>query len=590
MKKILSEKGNTLIVVLLMIVIFTITGLSLVTATFNGLKKTDARETQIQSTELAEKGIDYLSALIETKAQKIIGLNANDFDIAISAILDPYEVSNAADAFLPTAELPADEGELKVKVYERNRTSTDENDITQVMTLHSEAIVNGKKKTLISKIRLGGKQAPEVLNYAAGTYNPCSGKGGCNSKSDDGNMFLHGGVAVKGDLYVEGNLITSENAIIGTGSTWTSSDFPSVEGVNKPKALLLLKGSLFKSNKNLNYSQHITETNFTKNGYTKIKNENVSSAFTTYHEINKDYVPIVVARSADFAPIDITGQKNQFYFIRGTHEDVDGNFMNNPNQDTIKYRYENEDVYVSPNKNLIQINGSFVFNRLSTMDSSPNRNILIYNDEPQINQLTFKKGAYLGGNVTIGNPNIRHFNESAYHKFEINGPMFIDGDLTIWGANVTFNSTIYVTGKVNVQYSNLEGVNGANQTSKALILFSKGPILMANNSVYKDKPAFIRGFFYTEDMLEVYGVGSNLEIFGGVFGRKIVLNATKGKVSAVAGSNDERLGGNYSFEPVQSPSKSRLRITYNPELIKNPPQGLPIVKDISITKLERILQ
>jgi hypothetical protein len=42
----------------------------------------------------------------------------------------------------------------------------------------------------------------------------------------------------------------------------------------------------------------------------------------------------------------------------------------------------------------------------------------------------------------------RRFNDSdLYQKFEVDGPLFVDGDLHIVGANVKFNSTIYVTGK-----------------------------------------------------------------------------------------------------------------------------------------------
>jgi hypothetical protein len=93
--------------------------------------------------------------------------------------------------------------------------------------------------------------------------------------------------------------------------------------------------------------------------------------------------------------------------------------------------------------------------------------------------------------------------------------------------------------------------------------------------------------------MEIYGVGSNVEIQGGVFGRKIVLNATRGRVTPGSGYDDERTNGLYNFQSNQtqiSPSKSRLRIIYNPELIKNPPEGLPKVKDLAITKLEREIE
>jgi hypothetical protein len=216
MKNLLSERGNTLIIVLLMIVIFTVAGLSLVTTTFNGAKKTDAREKQIQSVELAEKGIDFLSTLLESKTQSLAGLPAKDFNDSLKNIIKNYEVTDATNAFLPNSSLPADDGTLKVKIYDRKKLNTDPEDLTQTMTLHSQATVKGKTKVLISTIKLGAKQVPDALNYALGAYNPCKERNGCTARDDDGNMFLHGGVAIKGDLYVERNLITKNKGIVGT--------------------------------------------------------------------------------------------------------------------------------------------------------------------------------------------------------------------------------------------------------------------------------------------------------------------------------------------------------------------------------------
>ncbi|RZT21577.1 hypothetical protein [Fictibacillus sp. BK138] len=598
MKKILSEKGNTLIIVLLMIVIFTVTGLSLITTTFNGVKKTDAREAQIQSVELAEKGIDYLSALLESKTEKLLDLPVSEFDGAISKLLDPYEVSDAKAEFLPESELKSDSGTLKVKVYNRYKVASSPDDLSQIMTLHSEAIVNGKKKTLITKIKLGAKEVPEALKYAVGAYNPCKGKEGCTTRSDDGNMFLHGGVAIKGDLYVEKNLITKNKGIVGTDTNWILSDLPSVEGQNGRPAQLILPGNLYKLTSDRNYSSHIRETDFLSGyGYQKINKKNINSAFTEYREPNKEYVPIVETKSPSFAPIDITGQKSQYYYSNShssfpVSEVHDGNFNNNPHKENIKIRYENENVFVNSN-NDIKIDGSFTFNRLSTKGYSPYRNINITSRPDDWGKLTFKEGAYFGGDVTIGDPRIYHYNTNYYDKFEIDGPIFIDGDLTIWGANVKFNSTIYVTGKTTIRYSRLQGTTDSNRVEKSLVLFGSDSILIANNNVFGDNPNIIRGFFYSEELLEIYGVGSNVEIQGGVFGRKIVLNATRGKVTPGSGYDDERTNGLYNFQSNQtqiSPSKSRLRIIYNPELIKNPPEGLPKVKDLAITKLEREIE
>ncbi|MED1862421.1 hypothetical protein P4V41_02945 [Fictibacillus nanhaiensis] len=601
MKNLLSQKGNTLIIVLLMIVIFTVGGLSLISTTFSGLKKTDARETQVQSIELAEKGIDYLSAYLETQTQALAGLPVKDFEPALVTLLNKYEVRNAASDFLSTASLPSDEGTLKVKIYNRQKTSSDPEDLTQTMTLHSEAVVNGKKRTLISTIKLGAKQVPEALKYAVGSYNPCKGIIGCTPLSDDGNMFLHGGVAIKGDLYVERNLITKDKGIVGTGYGWVQSDFPSIEGENGKAAHLILPGNLYKQPVDRHYYYHIRETGFSSwYGYQRVNKENVASAFTRYTDSNKKYVPIIETRVPNFAPIKITDQKSLYFFTDKTTNSFtvnkvnDANFNNNANQEQLRKKYENDNVFINSDNN-VKIDGSFAFKRLSTKDKSTNRKITITGtqDITKWSKLTFKDGAYLGGNVTIGNPSINNYNTDNYPKFEIDGPIFVDGDLTIWGANVKFNSTIYVTGKTTIRFSKLQGIRDLNNIEKSLVLFGKESILISNNNVYGDTPNIVRGFFYSEDLMEIYGVGSNVEIQGGVFGRKVVLNATRGKVTSNSGDDDERGDGSYNFQSNQhqiSPDKSRLRIIYNPELIQNPPEGLPKVKDLSVTQLNRDAQ
>jgi hypothetical protein len=45
----------------------------------------------------------------------------------------------------------------------------------------------------------------------------------------------------------------------------------------------------------------------------KINTNNVSSAFTAYHELNKQYVPILEKGTANFATINIQAEKENFH-------------------------------------------------------------------------------------------------------------------------------------------------------------------------------------------------------------------------------------------------------------------------------------
>ncbi|MFC0236465.1 hypothetical protein [Fictibacillus phosphorivorans] len=601
MKYFCSEKGNTLIIVLLMIVIFTVAGLSLVTTTFNGVKKTDEREKQIQSIELAEKGIDYVSTLLETRSKDYINLDVSAFDTAINNLLDNYEVDKPSDAFLRYSTIPAEDGVVKVKIYDRKRTSTNPEDLTQTMTIHSEATVKGKTKTLISTIQLGGKQTPEALNYALGSYNPfpCTGSN-CNSSTDDGNMFLHGGVAIKGDVYVEGNLVTHNHGIEGEARNWIPSDYPSMEGEGSQKARLILLKDLYKLKNSPNYSVHIKEKEFPSSlnwyeeflgqgKYEKLDKRFISPAFTSYQS---KYVPKIETRTPKFTPIKIDDQKGDYFFTDSTREfpvtkpNANCVFILDLQNKCTNSRTNNGNVYVN-SVNSIPFMESFSFKRLSTTNS------VTFNSHPNKianwNQLSFENGAYIGGNLTIGSPSSRldngHYNVNNYEKFEVKGPIFVNGNLTIWNSHVKFDSVIYVTGTTTIRFARLEGTTNGNEDEKSLVLFGKKKILIANNNVYKNDPNIIRGFFYSEDLMEIYGVGSNVELQGGVFGRKVVLNATRGNVTE--GSSRDKYDDN---QDRISPNESRLRVIYNPDLIQNPPEGLPKVTELSVKKIDRYLQ
>src|SRR5690606_11061533 len=110
---------------------------------------------------------------------------------------------------------------------------------------------------------------------------------------------------------------------------------------------------------------------------------------------------------------------------------------------------------------------------------------------------------------------------------------------------------------------NVNGYDGS------LIIFANQAINIANISVNQDEPSNIKGFFYSEDALEMYGVGSNIKIDGGISAKRIVLNAIRGRASDSDFHGAQKYSNRY-YEGVngQKSSKSRLWIVYNPDIIK----------------------
>jgi len=126
---------------------------------------------------------------------------------------------------------------------------------------------------------------------------------------------------------------------------------------------------------------------------------------------------------------------------------------------------------------------------------------------------------------------------------------------------------MYVDGDVKIEYSRINGLN-KNGREGSLIIFANGKIDIQNNSLYQDEPSQIKGFFYSEKELEMYGVGSNIRIEGGISARKIVLNAIRGRASNQRFENAQKYSNDY-YEGVegQRTRPSRLQIVYDPEII-----------------------
>lgn len=404
-------------------------------------------------------------------------------------------------------------------------------------------------------------------------------------------MFLHGGVAIQGDVYVEQHMVTKDTGVVLYSNNkydWIPSDLPSIEGESGSRAKLILSGQLYKLNSDkYSYQHNINQTSFNGEGYQEINANNVGSAFTAYHELNKQYVPILEKRTINFAPIDIEAEKDSFYFDSSAPFPTTSLPISDWHGDLSSLNI------IQSSKNHVRLYRSVEMNRLNLLLGNNDTLYLEnFSDEPKA--FTFKEGAYIGGDLTIGNPFEFRSDSDLYQKIEINGPLYVDGDLEIIGANVKFNSTIYVTGKTTIRFSRIEGLED-DGTETSLVIFGKDAIEITNMNVNGDEPNIIRGFFYSEELMEIFGVASNMEIQGGVFGRKVVLNAAKGQVvrgdpiywgPVIIGYEEEYVENQQNL----SPSESRLRVIYNPDLIKNPPDGLPIVKDLSVSVISREMQ
>ena len=196
----------------------------------------------------------------------------------------------------------------------------------------------------------------------------------------------------------------------------------------------------------------------------------------------------------------------------------------------------------------------------------------------------FGEGLYVQGNLIIGknseNPNASQKSPD----ITLEGPIFVNGDVTIKEADLTSNALLYVNGKVNISHSTIKGKPLSNGSEGTLIIFASDNVKIHNISVREseENKSKIKGFFYSEENMEIFGVESNIQIDGGISAKRIALNALRGG-RTVYDRYGNITGFNFDSSENQKKKPSRLKIVYDPEIMSrfeelSPPE--PIVHEV----------
>jgi type II secretory pathway pseudopilin PulG len=196
------------------------------------------------------------------------------------------------------------------------------------------------------------------------------------------------------------------------------------------------------------------------------------------------------------------------------------------------------------------------------------------------------RGALLSGTLSVPNQNKYIFisGNAVISELNLDGEMYIGGSVDITN-DLNTNGTLFVMGDATVEEL-------SNNSGGTLILLCNGTIQLSNNNLYNDNPKIINAYLYSNRMLEIYGIGSHMNIQGGIYGNPIILNASKGKTRQSNFSGADRTGNLY-FEGNQDqidPTKSRLAIYYKKEMILNPPKGIPTVEKMQVKEIDVVYE
>lgn len=523
-----NEKGYTLILTVGIIVIFTVLGLSLLTLTSSGIKKNENRQNTVQAQDLSDKGIKYavndLQHYLENEIKNNPMGKTQFNELLENTIKETCPKSNGI-------EIPSEkENKTQVCIERVEMISNEEKDrYKRLVTFKSTGIVNGKTHTTTSKVIIGTDSIPDQLRYALST-------------NDGGDLYLHGGVEIQGDIKTDGNLIITKHAFWRDieNPEWEKSVGPRLikdtksitpkiimkdkDEYNKYKYIYLVDDKSYPKN-----DDFFTNKNNFLDKYAKISPAEANAMNTVKANLFNTPNLNIVTRSLPADNIDVLSK------------------IEEKNNETVDYRFS--DLNISNGK--FDKSGNYNFNKNTT--------IVVGGKYQRCAKYSWFECSeyedYYDGDMNI------------YDNKDISlkGSYYINGDLTINNTNLKSDALMYVNGDVTIRYSTLKGIDS--DPNSTLIIFAKGNIKIANiseDSKY-DKPSKIKGFFYSQSNMIMYGVGSNIRLTGGISSKRLILTALRGDVS----KNTEPISNQSLLKENGQPMyPSRLTITYDENLIQ----------------------
>lgn len=571
-----NHTGSALLMAVAVLMLFTVLGFTLFTLTANGIKKNETRENIVQSKDLADKGIDFavndiqkqLTDLIshptikvgkekfKTELVKILSKSALQCPLAGQPFPDSigYKIQGNNSSYTRVCI-------EKVEPFLTNGMADEKNAYKRVVTFKSIGYVNGKEHITHTKVIIGTDAVPDQLRYAVST-------------NEGGNLYLHGGIEVRGDIKTDGHLILSERAhwisrsSNGTETAnWEDSTFLRLVADSKsvnPKIIMKESGKYIyvaKPDTSIDYFKHIenrveNRTEYLNTSrYTKYIPNQPSTTSEIQNKLFSTKGLSIVSRNLEPDKVEITEKITPLYTTKQYKKNYNSGLMvNTTNHETS--RFDPTDTIFIHGEESVQGSCKVYF---------------IWCWEWNYTKVLSKANFNINTDATQNSTN---------KDIKLSGTYYVNGDLKIYKTNLKSNAILYVNGDVTISDSTLNGID-ANST---IFIFATGDISISNISVDHDTPSTIKGFFYSKQDMIMYGVGSNINLYGGLSAKRLILTAVRGK------SSNNRYESGAMQKTINSatglPSKnSRLKITYDEELISQYTEFKRDEKDEAITSI-----
>ncbi|WP_340026118.1 hypothetical protein MHI24_13620 [Paenibacillus sp. FSL K6-1096] len=597
-----SERGSALVLVMFIVLLLTILGTAVLSATIGGAQRSEIRENDVQSLHLAQKGLNEAAAYIQSELR---GLQLEDIDpYSLGVILAKLD-QNKSSLKVATELQSASRGEVDgIKYDESKDKKITKQSIQYTINITSKAVVNGVERTLRQQVIIDSY--PDFLKYVFGS---------------EQTLRLNGAPVLKGNVYAGERLLV-------TNTPWytylrhrypeVTHDFPEitgnadgsapgevhVQGMDsikykenfQPKESILsedqedemtsLPEEENSRNDVLNKILHVNSANVKIKEKNKFVRINVEESFfdklAQGLSVSKDDLSQKALRSSmrteynkSIAAFNswIIG-RSEVSHIQGMPEAPEK--VRPDADDAVLAQYEKDlEDYELKLQELENLNSTVIFNGNLVVDGLAYKRL--FYPPGASNEYDPKSGSMPRWFIVAGNLEINNFKPDF---LPVRANILVTGNVKIKG-NVEFDSTMLVLGDTTVEDANIRGYRGTNQKAKELVLISKGKVLINRLHAFAvNEPSpeeTMEAFFYTDSSGELYGVGSMFHLIGGFFAKgNLTVNAVKGNVTEPI--SDEGGGLNIS----QAAVPERFVIDYKPDIYENQQSSLPRVQSVNV--------
>ncbi|NRD76011.1 hypothetical protein HPT25_00625 [Bacillus sp. BRMEA1] len=466
-----EEKGYTLLTVMLILLVFTVLGLSILTVSINGASRTEIRKESIEDNLDAIRNLNEAVAYIKATVNNNYnpGMSIDDFSqfVTNNLLNNPYG-------------------------YQITDVRPDLKQFTRVLNVTSQT-----KKSAAFQQTVYITPMPSFLKYAIGSR---------DILTINGSLYLK-----EGNIYAKNGLEISNQAkyIYGDSQKEVATTFPSV--------LSNSQNYLFLDDNNVSYCNYVNGNCYNggiKQAFLPLDTSKINSVFDPI-------APTVAKDDTDFVEVDIVKT-----FIDKLKNcgiiDPGFNVSNLSSEALVNQAIDSINETAKSGTPDVQVITDF--NNLKNTDSLKS---YIYNGDAYIdtNNLSIDNSKWL---VINGNAN---FENSGTDTMNVSGNILVTGNVSIKG-KVAFNSTMYVLGKTTIDNVDISGLDNGELIlmSQGTLEIAKLNKFVNPDSSNLDQVNSIKAFLYTNSDAVVYAIGSYINIDGGLFAHgNLEVNAFRGK-------------------------------------------------------------